>query len=116
MSKMGPFVLDMTMAESPSWLLAIMIIICVIWIVATTLYRLYISPLSRFPGPRLAALTSWYEFYHDCLKRGRFTWEIKRMHDQYGQLRSSLLTPVLPVSHHQHGADILLTVQGQSSG
>lgn len=49
-------------------------------------YRLYLSPLAGFPGPKLAALTSWYEFYYDYFKRGRFTWVLKDLHKQYGQL------------------------------
>lgn len=49
-----------------------------------TIYRLYISPLSAYPGPKLAALTLWYEFYYDVIKRGKFAWEIRRMHQVYG--------------------------------
>lgn len=48
------------------------------------LYRLYLHPLSHYPGPRLAAATKWHEFHHDVLLRGRFAWEIKRMHAVYG--------------------------------
>jgi hypothetical protein len=48
-------------------------------------YRLELHPLSKFPGPTLAALSSWYEFYFDVVKRGRFLWEIERMHEEYGE-------------------------------
>ncbi|KAI2783538.1 cytochrome P450 [Daldinia loculata] len=43
-------------------------------------------PLSRIPGPRLAAATYLPEFYHDVVKFGRYTHEIGRMHEIYGPL------------------------------
>lgn len=49
-------------------------------------YRLYLSPLSRFPGPKLAALTGLYEFYHDYWLDGKFVFEIERMHKKYGPI------------------------------
>ena len=52
--------------------------------IGLAIYRLWLSPLSKFPGPKLAALTLWYEFYFDVIKRGKFAWEIKRMHEVYG--------------------------------
>jgi len=57
-------------------------------VVAVAVYRLYLSPLANFPGPRLAALTSAYEGYFDCFKDGggRYFVEINRMHDIYGKL------------------------------
>jgi hypothetical protein len=66
-----------------------------VYIVALAISRLYLSPLAQFPGPRLAALTKWYEFYYEVVLNGKFTFEIRRMHEMYGRLpRSSLHHPV----------------------
>lgn len=48
------------------------------------IYRLYFHPLSKFPGPKLAASTHLFEFYHDVVRHGKFLWEIERMHLEYG--------------------------------
>jgi hypothetical protein len=31
-----------------------------LYLVVGVIYRLYLSPISKFPGPKLAALTLWY--------------------------------------------------------
>lgn len=54
-------------------------------------YRLYFSPLAHFPGPKIAALSLWYEFYWDVIKRGRYTFKIQELHQRYGH-QSHLLT------------------------
>lgn len=56
-------------------------------------YRLYFSPLAKFPGPKLAALTLWYEFYYDVIKRGKYTWKIADMHKQYGEYDLHMKSP-----------------------
>lgn len=56
------------------------------WIFSTAIYRLYFHPLSKFPGPKLAALTLWYETYYDVWQKGKFVYEIERMHQKYGKL------------------------------
>lgn len=55
-----------------------------LYVFCQALYRLYFSPIAKFPGPKLAALTFWYEFYFDVVKRGRYLWEIAKMHEKYG--------------------------------
>ena len=46
-------------------------------------YYLYFSELAGFPGSNIAAATSWYEFYYDCLCGGKYIFEIEKMHKKY---------------------------------
>ena len=48
------------------------------------IYRIYFSPLSHIPGPKLAAATRWHEFYYDAVKVGQFYREVEQMHRDYG--------------------------------
>lgn len=50
------------------------------------IYRLTLHPLASFPGPRLAAFTWFYQHYYEMIAGGggRYSDEIKRMHDCYG--------------------------------
>ena len=43
-------------------------------------------PLSHIPGPKFAAATWLYEAWFDLILNGRYTNEIKRMHDVYGKM------------------------------
>ncbi|CAI6310738.1 unnamed protein product [Periconia digitata] len=49
-------------------------------------YRLFFHPLRSFPGPRLAAATSWYEAYYEIIQRGQFSRKISQLHDRYGPI------------------------------
>ncbi|EON70045.1 hypothetical protein W97_09313 [Coniosporium apollinis CBS 100218] len=71
--------------------LAAVTILC--YVIGGAIYRLYFSPLSKFPGPKLAAITLWYEFYYDVIKKGQYTFEIGRMHEEYG--------PIVRISPHE---------------
>lgn len=59
-----------------------------LWIVYKVLQGLYnispLHPLTKIPGPKLAAATYLPEFYHDVILGGRYTHAIKAMHENYG--------------------------------
>ena len=59
--------------------------LAVLYLLCGALYRLYLSPIAGFPGPKLAALTYWYEAYYDVVKKGKYVFEIENMHHKYGE-------------------------------
>lgn len=56
------------------------------------LYNLYLHPLHRFPGPKLAAASSLYEFWYDVIKDGQYLWQIEKMHEKYGTCEDCAIT------------------------
>ncbi|KAF9019750.1 cytochrome P450 [Hymenopellis radicata] len=62
-------------------LLSILVVLRVIYVV---LYRLYFHPLKSFPGPRLAAITGFYQGYFVVWKNGMFVRHVEKLHEIYG--------------------------------
>jgi len=62
-------------------------VLCTIvaYLTFTCVYRLYFHPIAGFPGPKLAAITTWYEGYFDIVKKGQYIFEIEKMHKKYGE-------------------------------
>ena len=81
---MTPSMSIMAYFGSPSLVLLLTLSLLFGYFLSLALYRLYLSPLSKFPGPPLAAVTLWYEFYYDVMRRGTYTWKIGEMHEKYG--------------------------------
>ncbi|PVH96691.1 hypothetical protein DM02DRAFT_534697 [Periconia macrospinosa] len=58
--------------------------------IASTIYivvdRLYFSPIFKFPGSMVAAVTHWYDFYHDYWRNRKYIFEIEKMHKRYGPI------------------------------
>ena len=54
--------------------------------IVLVVWRLYLSPLAQIPGPKLAALTQWYETYLEIVKGGggQFLFEYRKWHEKYG--------------------------------
>jgi hypothetical protein len=78
-------ILNVTMGIDRTYIYALGLC-TVVYISAVIFYRLILSPLAGFPGPRLAAATRLYETYFQIIKGGTFTWHINDLHDQYGPI------------------------------
>jgi hypothetical protein len=66
-----------------------LVVVYVLYLAGLLAHRLYLSPLAKFPGPKLAALTRWYEAYYEIVLSGQYSFQIDHLHDVYGM-------PVLP--------------------
>lgn len=64
---------------------------CLAYISGLVIYRLYLSPIANFPGPKFTAITGLCQFYHDVIRGGQFTFVIQQWHEKYG-LASSRIT------------------------
>ena len=64
---------------------ALAIVLLLLYSLSLAFYRLYLSPIAKFPGPKLAALTQWVETYHELKNPGgQFIWVYQKWHEQYG--------------------------------
>ena len=76
----------------PQWVLQLGYVQLATWALAAwftyaaylVIYRLCLSPLARFPGPRIAAVTHYYEFYYNCWLQGKYIYKIEELHEKYG--------------------------------
>jgi hypothetical protein len=54
------------------------------WVLYWVLKNSFWHPLASFPGPRIAAITSLYRAYIDCVAQGSFVHTLERLHIQHG--------------------------------
>jgi cytochrome P450 len=61
------------------------LLVC-LYFISVIVYRLYLSPISKIPGPKLAAATWWFEYYYDIIHYGKYIFKIKELHREYGPI------------------------------
>ncbi|KAK4223161.1 cytochrome P450 [Podospora fimiseda] len=54
--------------------------------ISVAIWRLYLSPLAKIPGPKLAGLTFLYEAYYEVILGGQYFKRVAEMHEQYGPI------------------------------
>ncbi|KAF9013627.1 cytochrome P450 [Hymenopellis radicata] len=73
------FVLERSYVELAAGLLALRLLYLAIT-------RLYFHPLSSYPGPKLAAITHFYQGYYDIVLDGGFMHHMQELHEKYGPI------------------------------
>ncbi|PGH29639.1 hypothetical protein GX50_07597 [[Emmonsia] crescens] len=83
---LSEFTLPHLYAFPTTWLLAITLISAttVSYMVAVAICRIYFHPLAHIPGPRLAAATHLYVFYHNGIRGGKLHLQTEKLHRRYG--------------------------------
>ncbi|CRG87070.1 Trichodiene oxygenase [Talaromyces islandicus] len=56
------------------------------YLVIRSVYRVFLSPIAHIPGPKLAAVTRWYEAYYEIVRGGQYSFHIDKLHDIYGPI------------------------------
>jgi hypothetical protein len=60
------------------------------WSLCSALYNVYLHPLARFPGPKLAAASKYWLFYQEFVRGISLSDVRDELHAQYGTLRPFL--------------------------
>lgn len=76
--------------HSVSFVLSTALCVFILRLFALGIYCLLFHPLVKFPGPKIAAISTYYEGYYELIHKGggKFYQEIDRIHRTYGTIRS----------------------------
>ena len=69
-------------------------VVALLYVLGLAVYRLFLHPLAKFPGPKLPALTRLYETYFEVVLYYEYLWEIKKLHKQYGGFSHAFTTQI----------------------
>ena len=78
--------MDALLKKITVWFVTVTVVLA-LWVVSTIIYRYALHPLAAFPGPRLAAITYWYEFYYDIGLGRQYTYKLRELNQEYGRAR-----------------------------
>lgn len=70
-----------------SWRMAAGTLLIVLFatVIGNAIHNYYRNDLSRFPGPRLAAMTSFYQTYIEVITDSCFIQKLEELHAVYGE-------------------------------
>ncbi|KAE8356476.1 Trichodiene oxygenase [Aspergillus coremiiformis] len=71
---------------SPAAVVGTVVGVYVLHFLWTCFYNIFLHPLRKIPGPKLAAIGPYLEFYHEVIRDGQYLWEIQKMHEKYGPI------------------------------
>ena len=84
--------LQFKLKDSIPYALPIIVLGSLLYGAGLVLYRLYLHPLRKIPGPKIAAATHWYEVYQDIVLDGNYVKEYPKLHAKYGRSQVCLRT------------------------
>ena len=64
--------------------------------VLRAIYNVYFHSLSRFPGPKLAAASFWWQTYIDILEQKPWATKLVELHNTYGACKLTLAHCIFP--------------------
>ncbi|KAI9511645.1 putative P450 monooxygenase [Russula earlei] len=80
------FVRSLTATISVQHVLLAVIVSALTWVICSAFYNVYLHPLARFPGPKLAAASTYWLFHQEFV-RGISLSDIRDdLHSQYGDI------------------------------
>ncbi|KAL6716013.1 hypothetical protein ACLMJK_006975 [Lecanora helva] len=79
-------VTELSRLALPHLSFSLLILVYGLYLLGLVIYRLFLSPIRNIPGPKLTAVTGWYETYYDVYKGGKFIFKIEEWHQRYGPI------------------------------
>lgn len=72
-----------------------------LWMVVKSVYNLYFHPLARFPGPRFAAASSWWQVYIEVITEQSLSLKLWELHSIYGMYYTSTVELILSKAYRR---------------
>ena len=74
-----------------------------LWVIGRWFYNIYFHPLARYPGPKLAAMSYWWQVYVEVIKKQSLSLKLQELHLVYGKHRHPDIPLQWSDSHESEG-------------